>query len=633
MARNKPPAQPRPHKDAPSLLFMGIIILTGFLIYANSLSGKFIWDDKTLVRDNASIRNWSHAGSIFGENVMAGAARKSQFYRPLQVLTYTVDYSLWKLDTRGYHLTNVILHVLVALALWHLVEALFGDTVLSCITALLFVAHPIHTEAVSYISGRADLLSSLFLLVSLIFYVRYAGLARTGPLLVIALSFTGALLSKEYSLIMPAVLLLYHVIFRKPVCGKAFSLVAAIALIYVSLRATVLHFPPSYSPPSTTLLERLPGVFVALFTYVKLLLIPVGLHMEYGNRLFSMSQPSAVAGLAVACMLVFLIVRVRKSRGPVLFGASFFIITLLPVSNLIPLNAFMAEHWLYLPSIGFFLIAADIITAAYRRPSRMRTLSVAIGAALVLAYSCLTVHHNRYWQDPAFFYERTLHFAPASPRLYDLLGTEYGNRDRNEDAVALFKKSILLDPNYTDAYGNLGNVYARMGKTSDAAEAFENVIRLAPGDARAYNNLANMRIQEGKYADAIALYEKAIALNPRTVQAYVNLGNAYSLIGKDNEAILACTRALAINPNMAEAYCNIGNAQRNLAQFDEAVRAYEKAISINPGFARAHMNLALTYYDLKRYDLAIQHCDRASELGQPPDPGFLELLRPHREGR
>ena len=147
-----------------------LIVLIGLAVYSNSLKGQFLWDDEGLIQYNPHIKNWGYLSKIFISNLRAGAGDSTNFYRPVQVFTYLIDYSLWKLNVIGYHMTNVLLHILVALSIYWLIQILFGDRILSLLTALFFVVHPIHTEAITYISGRADPLAALFILLCFIFY-------------------------------------------------------------------------------------------------------------------------------------------------------------------------------------------------------------------------------------------------------------------------------------------------------------------------------------------------------------------------------------------------------------------------------------------------------------------------------
>ena len=161
-------------KKFSSLLPLILITVLGFAVYGNAINGAFLWDDQLLIKDNQYIRDYSYLGQIFSSDTEAGAGEQSGFWRPIQIFTYTIEYSLWQLNASGYHLTNIILHILVALSVFWLVNILFDNQRLALFTGLLFVAHPIHTGAVAYISGRADSLAALFMLLCFVFYSKTA---------------------------------------------------------------------------------------------------------------------------------------------------------------------------------------------------------------------------------------------------------------------------------------------------------------------------------------------------------------------------------------------------------------------------------------------------------------------------
>ena len=274
-----------------------IIAIVGIACYANSLNGNFIWDDHQLVKDNAYIRNWSHVGEIFSENIASGSGKTYNSYRPLQMITYIIDYSLWGLDARGYHLTNTLLHILAAFSIYWLILLLFKDQFVSCLTALFFVIHPIHTEAVTYISGRADPLSLLFMLLCFIFYIKRISILAI-------LCYAAALLSRENSLILPLLLLLYHYSFREKIKMREYLPVAGLTILYMILRVTALSHLLPHASAGTTLIERLPGSFAAVTNYLRLLVMPFGLHMEYGNPRFSFAHPNVIFGIMLLSVLL-----------------------------------------------------------------------------------------------------------------------------------------------------------------------------------------------------------------------------------------------------------------------------------------------------------------------------------------
>jgi hypothetical protein len=347
-----------------------------------------------------------------------------------------IDYSLWGLNVKGYHFINILLHILAALCIYWLISNLCHIRLLAFITGLLYLAHPIHSEAVSYIAGRADPLSAVFILLSFIFYVKQIRSHKAISLWIAMLfCYLCALLSKEHSLILPLLLLLYHYVFREKIKIKYFLSILGITLLYILSRGIMLRSIASSTSVNSTLLQRVPGFFVAIAEYFRLLLLPFNLHMEYGSRLFSFMDREAGLGILILFILLIYAFRERGRSRLISFFIFWFFITLLPVSNLYPINAFMAEHWLYLPAIGFFLILANAITFLYNK-EKLRAIAVFLIVCLVSFYSYLTVRQNEYWRDSIAFCTRTLRYAPNSWRCHNELGIEYENSRRNKEAVA-----------------------------------------------------------------------------------------------------------------------------------------------------------------------------------------------------
>ncbi|MBN2119677.1 MAG: hypothetical protein JW734_01300, partial [Candidatus Omnitrophica bacterium] len=336
-----------------------LISALGFIVYFNSLGGQFIRDDNALVKNNIYIKNPANLAKCFTRNIALGSPEKWNSYRPLQMFTYMLDYQIWKLKPAGYHLTNILLHILTGIMLYFFIYAVFGDSILSLYTSLLFIAHPVHTQAVSYISGRADSLAAVFLLFCFILYIRFLGLSTKGTFLFMVISYLGALFSRENSLILPGLLILYHFSLKKKFRASSFSALSCIALIYIVLRLTLLKSLLSNISYPTTFIQRLPGFFAAMAEYFRLIILPFNLHASYGLKLFSFSDPKVIAGIFVTLILVFYALKKRKQDSLILFSIGWFFMALLPQSNLYPINAYMAEHWLYLPSVGFFLIVAN----------------------------------------------------------------------------------------------------------------------------------------------------------------------------------------------------------------------------------------------------------------------------------
>ena len=580
----------KPHDKAAVILSIAVIIILGLVVYANSIDGKFIWDDDPLIKDNSLIMNgWPNVLRVFTTTIGTGVNEKSDFYRPIQMLTYFIDHSIYGLDVRGYHITSILIHIFVSLSVYWLATILSKDRLLSFLAGVLFVVYPVHTEVVSYISCRADSLSAFFMFLAMIFYIKRLASKNIVLYILMLLSYAAAVFSKENSLILIPLMLLYHFAFReKPSITGILSL-AGVSIIYLFCRMAVLGPPPPHTAQSTTLLERLPGAFVALTNYIRLMLLPFGLHMGYGRGLFSVAEPRAIIGIFTLLAFIFFAVQQRK-HGLIFFSITWFIVTLLPVSNIYPVNAYMSENWLYIPSFGFFLVLAKILSGIYSMKD-FKVISAGMIAGLAIFYSFLTIQQNKYWAEPMTFYERTLKYAPDNPDITYNLAIIYKNIGRKEDAVKLFKQTIDNNPRHSAAYNNLGNIYSDMGRNEEAVEAYKKALNITPDLSAAYNNLGAAYYAIGRTADAIGAYTKAIEKDPRLVAAYNNLGVIYNAQNDRGKAIELYKKAIEIEPNFVDGYCNLGIAYRAVGKNDEAKAAFKKALGINPGQPDALRNL------------------------------------------
>jgi protein O-mannosyl-transferase len=551
------------------LIQITLIIILGFSIYANSFSNKFIWDDEFLVKDNVYIKSWVNVPHFFTGTIGMGAGREGPCYRPLQMLTFIFDHSIWRLNVFGYHLTNVLLHILVTLTIYWLVYILYNRRALSFLTSILFMVHPIHTETVDYISGRADSLSALFVILCLICYIKQSFQRKTTTFVLIILTALAAMLSKEAGLIVLILLFLYSYTFKKKILTREFVFVLIISLAYLTVRSFVIRSMSFPVVPPGVVFQRIPGFCVAVIKYLGLLFLPFNLHMEYGNKLFSFRNFGAMGGITVLLVLLAYAFKKREKSSVPPFAIYWFFIALLPVSNLYPINAYMAEHWLYLPSLGFFLILSYWLILLYKE-KRSRLISVFLFTFILSAYSYLTIKQITYWREPVGFYKKTLCYAPDDPKLYhnlgkayleagnfqeakkafqkaieiapqnaslyNILGTAYNASGDRQNAAFFYQKAISINPDYADAYYNLGNTYLATGDTDNAVMSFKKAIRSAPKNVHVisyYNNLAYIYVSQGRTQEAISLYEMALDIDPDNPLLRQNIRALYGVINKD----------------------------------------------------------------------------------------------------
>ncbi len=566
---------------------LAVIAVLGFSVYFNSLPGDFVWDDHHFIVNNVYLRDWAHLPRIFTRDVGSASGEIYNYYRPLAIFTYLLDYTAWKLNPIGYHLSSVVYHLLVAASVFWLIRILFSDRLLAFLTGLLFALHPIQTETVAYLSGRPDSLVALFILLTFILYLKQLDRKSLPLFLLMVLAYLLAVLSRENCIVLPPLLLLYHLAFRRKVRLYLILPPALLALLYVLGR--FLFIDPAVVP--TSLSERLPGTFTALFEYFRLLLLPLHLHQEYGTELFSFSDPRAIAGLGIATALLVggLLSFLRAGSGAgggrrpcrlIFFGIFWFLIALLPVSGIYPIKTYLAEHWLYLPSIGLFLLAATLLASLYRS-DRGRSLIITCLVGLVVFYGGLTVKQNRYFNNPLDFYERTLKYCPGSARLHNNLGIKYYEAGRVEEGMARFRKALELEPNYPAACNNLGYAYYRLGRHEEAEAIYKRAIEINPAYADAWTNLGVLSCEEGDFREGIRSFRKASELNPYDPAALFNLAVAYKRIGE------------------------VGEAEGLL----------KRILEIDPFYGRAHLSLARLYSENGQPERASAHARRASELG------------------
>ena len=446
-----------------SILQVALIIILGVLIYANCSNGGFIWDDHGLIKNNDYIKSWSNLPKIITADFGAGAGTHSNFYRPLQMIFHMAGYSLWGIKTTGYHLTSIFVHILAAIVFYFFLRNIFYDKTISFLASLLFLSFPVNTEAVCYISGLSDPLVLVFMLACLIFYIKSLSSKSIGLRILALLSFALALLSKENAVVLPLLILLYHYAFGKRLQIQKLMPFLAVLIGYILLRLAISN-PLNHSILAPIgLWERIPVFFAGMTEYLRLLVLPLDLHMEYANQLFRFTDAKVLLGLILTLALIIFAFIKRRTDSGVFFGIGWFLITLLPVSNIYPISyAFIMEHYLYTPALGFFII----LSGWCYRPLKSRVLTFSLRSfiiGLLIFYSFLTLKQSEYWKQPIAFYQRTLQYAAQSWRFYNELGIEYADTGNNLEAEAAYKKALAINPDAIGIYYNLENLYRKTG--------------------------------------------------------------------------------------------------------------------------------------------------------------------------
>ncbi len=531
------------------------LVLLGCIAYANSFTGEFVWDDASSILLHKHVQDPARLGQLFREDLHAFGRGQGNFYRPMLAVSFMADYA-WAFDGRmehgvpqpavfPFHLTNTILHVGAALWLLALLCRTGAPRLVCWAAPAIWVVHPLHTEAVAYISGRGDSMAAFFMFAAL-WFALWEGSARkrafgTG---LSAVFFATAVLSKESALILPFLyipLLLWAPRFdgarparsarlrRLPALGA----MAAILAVYAGLRATVLNFGSDSQAPAQGLAERLLQTGQALAVYIKLIFVPTGLHME--RSLDGMPAWTAIAGFAALLgILAATALAVRKDHPRIAMAGAWFLITWFPISGLIPLNAPMAEHWLYVPLAGALWMLLEFVwLACARRPVPWPAISVISACCLVLL--AMTIDRNRDWRSNEALYVATLKENPRSIRVQynlavtyqDLLDNPAGARRHFERVVALYRdkktneglsQTIFWDDEL-EAHLSLGDILAGF-EPRRAMEHYAQVLAVSPDGGReelvgmAAFGMGRCSLQLGQFEQASRLFDKAAELIP-----------------------------------------------------------------------------------------------------------------------
>jgi len=511
-------------KSFGNYLVILLLIGVGFVLYVNSFQNQMFWDDYDGILKNQYIKDWQYFPKYFSENLIAGASLLSDYWRPMLLTVFSLEWHLWHDWAPGYHFVNTSFHIIDAVLLFFILLYVFKNRWLAIFTALVFLVHPLQTEAVTYVSGLGDSLSVFFMFFGVFLYLKFR-ISKKTPLksahcLSSFLMYALALMSKETAIVMPAFIFIVDFFFldkneklsskkKLEKIGKAIWPFLILAGFYVLLRATVLNFKNTFNLYNeenifvSSFHIRLLTFFRILTVYFGLLFWPFNLHMERSVEIAtSLNSLSVIfGGVIFLCLLILALTQFK--RFPILsFGIFWFFIGLAPTSNLlIPISGLLYEHWLYLPLIGIFLIFIWLGMEIGKKCS-LEKVFLAIFLTYLVFFSVLTIRQNTIWRDPITFYNYTLKYAPNSYRIINNLGMAYADIDEHKLAKETYKRAIDLEPSSPVAYHNLGNTYLEMGKTDLAIENFKIAIKLDPGFVFSYNALVNFYLKNKRYKEA-----------------------------------------------------------------------------------------------------------------------------------
>ncbi len=592
------------------ILFIALIIV---VVFSPSLKNDFTWDDKYLVINNFYIRSWDYISDIFTNQLYQGGQMQSNYYRPAQLLSFVMDYSIWGLNPFGYHLTNLFLHVANSILVYLILIAISHQAPLALIAAMLFAISPAISGITYYISARSDLLMALFLFLSFLSFVKYMHNKKKILYVFSIVTFIISVLCKEMAIML--LMLLPLEIFRrngKITRGLTILLPYVIILVfYVALRFTVLNFAEGHNmlidfsyPASIPLWARILTMFKIIPKYLGILLFPYGLHMEWfivpARKLF---QVDVLFSFAVIIFLVAMLKRLSRVNKLVIFGALWFILSLLPVLNIYPISVFFGEGWLYVPSVGFFVILGivfhDIIS-----PKIGKKRAGFLAICCLLYYSFFTVSYGKVWKDSITLFENVLRYEKDSPfahLTYNNLGMAHFDKKNAEESMEYCKKSIESNPKYADAFNNLGIVYADMAKPINAIVSFRKAISLKKDFISAYCNLAHVYSNIGLQDSAARFLIAALDKDPDSYEACSSLGYVFWEKQDIDKAVYFFRKARSIRAEFYEPYYCLGALYKTKNRFKDALREYEEASRRGLSDYKFYNEIAFLYIENSRF--------------------------------
>lgn len=568
------------------LIFILLLASITLLVYSDSFNNGFIWDDHSFIEENPAIKTLNiESIKSFFTNCDTTAASKwltTDVWRPLTIASFAMDYRFWGLAARFYHVENTIIHIANAVLVYIMVFLILSNGFAAFAASLIFAIHPVQTEAVTWVSGRSNVLFLFFFLSSFIFHIRRKDAGMITNYGIALIFFALALLSKEMAIVLPLVLILYdmHYSDKKGLKYyiKHYSPFFLIALFYLMARYSVLGkisqkdawWGGSMGSNFLTMLKALAG-------YVRLLILPFNLRVGYVVDVSkSLFDPDTLLAAIILSVLAVLYFSFRRKKEFSFFMLWFFV-CLIPVYNIVPFKAIMAERFLYLPSIGYAALLG--IMFANRRErfganSAGRAVVTIIFIALAVFYGALTIARNMEWRNELVFCRKEVARSPDNAKFHYNLGLAYvseaekdpacGQTARSYYALAIkeFHEGIRLSPKFVEGYINLANVYNRVGLYDIAIGNFKKSIGIKE-DYRAYNNMAVAYYEKGDYERARKNCILALQLEPDHVNAIVNLGNAYFMKREYGKALRAWEYAAKKGEIGADTIANIQDLRKN----------------------------------------------------------------------
>jgi len=576
-------------------LFLLIILCS--VLYANSLNGSFVADDQSYVVENTHVRDGGGFLSYFGEGFCEASLRGPgcPYYRPLVTLSYRLDYLLWGMNPFGFHLTNVVIHILVVLLFYVVIRVVFQQRLVAWVASLLFAVHPIHVESVAVVFNRTDSPITFFFLLSFLGFYFYLKRSRWSlySYILSLMAFVLALLTKEMGITIPVILLAYDLIWVRPWRGvkdligrwPSYLPFVMVWILYFGVRWMVLGAgtKPIFMG-ETSLIERLLIAPILFQQYLALIIFPYPLVIIHPEVVVSgLFDPEFLISLLLLVLFgIFLLWGWKKYPG-IVFSGFFLLISFLPVLNIIQMfSPSVAERHAYFPSLGFCLGIGFLGSYLIRRDILERSLwwnrgCLLIFGSILMVFSFMVLDRSKVWHDEVLLWEDVFRKrSPEFPIGHMALATAYYQRGDLEKAEREFKLALqYTKQRYPHEY--LGLIFQRQGKNQQAISHFRKAILKGTKTPMIFYNLSVILYlyEKGNLSEVESLLWKAILLNPNYSKAYLGLAKIHMDQKNSEQAIKAFKEVVRITPQDYLSHFDLATLLEQEGFLEDAARHYE----------------------------------------------------------
>lgn len=532
-------------------------------------------------------------------------------WHPLTWVSHMLDVSLYGLNPRGHHLTNVVFHAANAILLFLLLNGLTGTYWQSSFVAALFALHPLHVESVAWVAERKDVLSTLFWMLTLTLYVRYVEKPGRLRYLLTLSAFVLGLMSKPMLVTLPFTLFLLDYwplgrfssiregssllsgqknVFTPLIIEKipfiAFSFASSLVTIYVQYKGGAVS-----SLDTVPFFSRIINALAAYVGYMGKMFWPLHLAVIYPLPSTESIMKGVSAGLVLA-VLSFATVRLARKHPYLLMGWLWYLGTLVPVIGLVQVGRqSMADRYTYVPLIGLFIMIAWGAPIIMGQDRHRRLVLSTLGVLTLLACAAITWQQLGYWRNSITLFSHAIESVPDNDIAHVRLGYALARRGRPDEAISQYTEALRIRPRDAEAHFNMGFTLMQQGKVAEAIDQYWEVLKVDPDHEGAHINMGNALAEQGRLHDALYQYTEALRVNADNAETHFSMGLVLATQGDLEKGIMHFSEALRIRPNFAEAHYNLGIALARQGKLDEGIGHFAEALRINPGLAEARLAL------------------------------------------